>query len=534
MKRLTTIIWGLLFTTSLTATAAYAQNTPSTAPQNSPPSIKSDADGINNTTRMLLRDANGKEIGEVEVVKNEDGRLVLINSSGLTNGLNAVDFSPDLWLVVLLTITCGGLGGVVFELLNLQGNIERPHKPTDDELAAKLAYASRKHVIDLGIWARVIVGAAAAPPAMLFLRPETAFGLLAMSVVAGSAGTAVFRSLQERLLLAVAQQGKVESETPAMKQNTKLDEAIDTFEKLEQKVRKVSVSEPKTTILSFPKGLTLEPKDFNQIWKLLIEANCVENAKVDEAIHALQNLERKVRDVSESPFGTTELRIPSDKTLDSKDFDEVKRRLGEAKGLSETIVTREAQEVSDTAATADSSTTPPLKPYDLNPAAKLDEAINAFAQLKEKLIKTSTRGADTMTLQLSSSNFLEQEDLDKVQKLLSELKGLFSTTRISGSSTSSELPGVEIAAKVNQAADAFEALKNKLMQASNSLVGTTILKFADGTSIQLSDLDKVEKLLCEVKGLQQKIGIPNTSTLLQQPPSEIALSEAAREYHVVR
>jgi hypothetical protein len=79
----------------------------------------------------------------------------------------------------------------------------------------------------------------------------------------------------------------------------------------------VSVSEPKTTILSFPKGLTLEPKDFNQIWKLLIEANCVENAKVDEAIHALQNLERKVRDVSESPFGTTELRIPSDKTLES-------------------------------------------------------------------------------------------------------------------------------------------------------------------------------------------------------------------------
>jgi hypothetical protein len=355
-----------------------------------------------------------------------------------------------------------------------------------------------------------------------------------MSVVAGSAGTAVFRSLQERLLLAVAQQGKVESETPAMKQNTKLDEAIDTFEKLEQKVRKVSVSEPKTTILSFPKGLTLEPKDFNQIWKLLIEANCVENAKVDEAIHALQNLERKVRDISESPFGTTELRIPSDKTLDFKDFDEVKRRLREAKGLSETIVTREAQEVSDTAATADSSTTPPLKPYALNPAAKLDEAINAFAQLKDNLIKASTRGADTMTLHLSSSNFLEQEDLDKVQKLLSELKGLFSTSGISGSSTSSELSGVELATKVNQAADAFEALKNKLMQASNSLVGTTILKFADGTSIQQSDLDKVEKLLCEVKGLQQKIGIPNNSTLLQQPPSEIALSEAAREYHVVR
>lgn len=534
MKRIRTIIWGLLLTTSLIATAAYGQNPPSTSPQNLPPSIKRDADEINKTTRMLLRDAKGKEIGEVEVVKNEDGRLVLINSSGLTNGLNAVDFSPDLWLVVLLTITCGGLGGVVFELLNLQGNIERPHKPTDDELAAKLAYASRKHVIDLGIWARVIVGAAAAPPTMLFLRPETAFGLLAMSIVAGSAGTAVFRSLQERLLLAVAQQGKVEPETLAMKQNNQIDEAIDAFEKLYQKVQKASERKSEEKELKVINGITFNAKEFDRISDLLTEAKSVENTKVDEAITAFEKLYSKVRNVAESPWGTTNLEISSGKTLDSTDFEKVKKLLREAKGLSKTIVTREAQEVSDTAATTDGNMTPQLKVSELKLIPKVDEAINAFAQLKEKLIKASTRGADTMTLHLLSNNCLEQEDLDKVQKLLSELKGLFSTSGISGSNTSSELSGVELATKVNQAADAFEALKNKLMQASNSLVGTTILKFADSTSIQQSDLDKVEKLLCEVKGLQQKMGIPNNSTLLQQAPSEIDRSGAAREYHVVR
>jgi hypothetical protein len=176
MKRLTTTVLGLLLTTSLTATAAYAQTTPSTSPQNSTlSSTKSDADVTSNMTRMVLRDANGKLIGEV--FKDAEGKLFLIKSPRLTDGLNAVDFSSDVLLVVLLTIVFGGLGGFVFELLNLQGNIEKPHKPTDDELAAKLAYASPKYVIDLGVLARIIIGAAAAPPAMLFLRPESAFAL---------------------------------------------------------------------------------------------------------------------------------------------------------------------------------------------------------------------------------------------------------------------------------------------------------------------------------------------------------------------
>jgi hypothetical protein len=238
MKRLTTTVLGLLLTTSLTATAAYAQTTPSTSPQNSTlSSTKSDADVTSNMTRMVLRDANGKLIGEV--FKDAEGKLFLIKSPRLTDGLNAVDLGPDLWLVISLTIFCGGLGGFVFELLNLQGNIEKPHKPSEDDFAAKLAYASPKNVIDLGVWARIIIGAVAAPPTMLFVQPESAFALLAMSIVAGSAGTAVFRSLQERVLLAIAQKEKdsVEPETPAKKQDISLGMALNAFENVEQKCR---------------------------------------------------------------------------------------------------------------------------------------------------------------------------------------------------------------------------------------------------------------------------------------------------------
>lgn len=87
---------------------------------------------------------------------------------------------------------------------------------------------------------------------------------------------------------------------------------------------------------------------------------------------------------------------------------------------------------------------------------------------------------------------------------------------------------------MNQAANAFDDLSNKLIQASQTLVGTTTSKFVDGTSIQQLDLDQVEKLLCEVKGLQQRIATPDSSTPLQQPASEIAASEGVTDYHLVR
>ncbi len=51
------------------------------------------------------------------------------NVTNLTAGLSQGDF----WLVLLVTLIVGAAGGVVYELMILQGNIEKPHKPTPEE-----------------------------------------------------------------------------------------------------------------------------------------------------------------------------------------------------------------------------------------------------------------------------------------------------------------------------------------------------------------------------------------------------------------
>jgi uncharacterized membrane protein YeaQ/YmgE (transglycosylase-associated protein family) len=112
---------------------------------------------------------------------------------------------------------------VVFELLALHGNIELPHKPSDDEFSEKLPYAVSRNVFDLGIVARIIVGAVAAVAALLVLSPRTGFGLVATALIAGSAGTSVLRSLQDRITAALAL-GEV---SQARENGAKAEEVID-------------------------------------------------------------------------------------------------------------------------------------------------------------------------------------------------------------------------------------------------------------------------------------------------------------------
>lgn len=345
MKRIKTIIFGLLLTTSLTTNAAYAQNPSSTSPQNlAPNSTNRDTDITTRTPIRVLKDANGKQIGEVFI--DAKGQLILIKQPGLIDGLNTVDLNSNLLVVVLLTILCGGIGGVVFELLNLQGNIEKPNKPSKDDLAAKLAYANLENVIDLGVWARIIIGATAAPPAMLFLRPETAFGLLAMSVVAGSAGTAIFRSLQERLLLAVTQNDKQEAETQARKQTlklnaqaitSKLEEALKAVEELERFMRKNSESSEDVLKLKFTEQVSLNPKYFCNVWTPLNKAKGIEPTTVEESINAFNRLANEVYTHSKSEKDQQEITIKAGTTLDLQHFIEVKKLLNEAKGAIEAI-----------------------------------------------------------------------------------------------------------------------------------------------------------------------------------------------------
>jgi len=329
MKRLTTIVFGFLLTSSLTATAAYAQNSPPNpiaSPTSSPIQIS--------RKQEVIKDAQGKV-------------LYVIERQGVLKGLDTPNLGDrELWIVLLLTMVAGGFGGFVFELLNLQGNVERKHDPTDDELAAKFAYARPQNVVDLGVRARIIIGMFAAPPAMLFLQPESVFGLIAMSVVAGSAGTGVFRALQDRLLIAVAQNEKEQAETKVRTETLKLNakfitpklsKAIEEVEKLENYMRKKSESLKDPYKLTFHEGVSLDPAYFSNVWKPLNEAKGIEAKTVEPLINAFKALEQEVYDKSESQKDTSEITLPKDKTVDLEYFSQVKKLLNEAKGAIEAI-----------------------------------------------------------------------------------------------------------------------------------------------------------------------------------------------------
>lgn len=182
-----------------------------------------------------------------------------LNIGDLADGLDR-----KLGLVLLLTFVMGGLGGFVYELLILQGNIEWPHTPDPDEITDKLPYAIPKHLYDLGIFARVFIGGAAAWAALLVLSPSTTTTLLATSLVAGSAGTSVFRSIQDRLLAALAQKDAADK---AVQINKMKDVNTQALAKLSNLKSAAAPSAPGA------KGLTgVGIDDLDEIEKLLSEA----------------------------------------------------------------------------------------------------------------------------------------------------------------------------------------------------------------------------------------------------------------------
>lgn len=328
MKRITTIFFGLLLTSSLTATAAYAQNTPS-------PTLSPTLNPVQFARKQ-------------EVIKDAQGNvLYVMERQGVLKGLDTTNLGDrELWIVLLVTMIAGGFGGVVFELLNLQGNVEWPHKPSDDELATKLAYALPKNVIDLGFLARVIIGMTAAPPAILYLQPGSVFALVAMSVVAGSAGTGFFRTLQERLLLAVAQKEKEQAETEvrtqALKRNAKsikpkLKEALEEFEKLENEIRTKSESLKDPYKLTFSEEVSLDPTYFSNVWKPLNEAKGIDAKTVEPLTNAFKGLEQKLYDISKSEKNTPEITLLKGKIVELQYFTQVKKLLSEAIGTIEAV-----------------------------------------------------------------------------------------------------------------------------------------------------------------------------------------------------
>ncbi len=154
-----------------------------------------------------------------------------MNPSAIVAGLN-----PDFWRMLLAVLVCGAVGGLVYELIILQGNVEWPHKLTKGE-PVENPLAISKFMIDLGTLARIVIGATAAVAALLVLSPSTAFGLVATALVAGSEGTSIFRSMQDRFLAVVAKKDAIETKNVSRGQDAKIKEAWAAMTALKKKYK---------------------------------------------------------------------------------------------------------------------------------------------------------------------------------------------------------------------------------------------------------------------------------------------------------
>ncbi|WP_445249442.1 hypothetical protein [Microcoleus sp. OTE_8_concoct_300] len=305
MKRIKCILIGLFLASSIGVTDAYAQSD-KPSPQASPP------------------------LGSTQVDQTDwDVEKILISKS-LDN--------PKFYVVLLVMLIAGGVGGIVFELLNLQGNIERPHAPTEDDFAAELAYATPPNVIDLGIFARIIIGACAAVPAMAYIEPKTVLTLLAMSLLAGSTGTAVFRSLQDRFLIAITQQEASEKKRKIKRKNNiaKIDKALAAVETLQKEVETKSESPEGTTDLIIPEGtvLVLDRSRFEEVRKVILQVTGV-NTEKEKAVAALEKLEEVLIKYSVKQQGTNDLKFTKNTSINCDLFGNVKDCLSQAKGANE-------------------------------------------------------------------------------------------------------------------------------------------------------------------------------------------------------
>lgn len=359
MKNKGIFIFCLILSTSLTTTAAYSQSLAPISSSNSQPSPTNTIlarDTNSNTDEILLRDSSGNVVviltrnDNRTVIRDANGNVLYdeVKSEGLSRALTTNHLlDPELWFTFFLSALFGAIGGFVFELLNLQGNYEKKHDPTEDELAAKFAYASAKNVVDLGVLARLIIGAAAAPPAIVLLRPvidNSAFALLALSVVAGSSGTAVFRSLQDRLLVGIAQKERDEAKAVAKLQEfelnasliqPKLEQATAAFNKIDKTIKEGgNITPDDPTKLTFNNQLVLDPKDFEDVWKPLNEAKAM-NAPLDDVINAFAELKKEVYRLAAANDRDSKpvIIIRTGGSLGIESLDKVKKLLNEANGI---------------------------------------------------------------------------------------------------------------------------------------------------------------------------------------------------------
>ncbi|HEV7666123.1 MAG TPA: hypothetical protein VGQ62_21500 [Chloroflexota bacterium] len=140
-----------------------------------------------------------------------------LNAFGVTSDLKTLDMArslvdPNLWLCLGIVALFGAVGGVVAELLSLHGNIELPHRGRHGGGAKRTHLADPRYEIDLGIFSRLILGSTAALALLALYVPTSPTALIVYALIAGSAGTGVFRLAQGRIL-GKAQKDKDEAQS---------------------------------------------------------------------------------------------------------------------------------------------------------------------------------------------------------------------------------------------------------------------------------------------------------------------------------
>lgn len=193
----------------LTIGAAWAQSTGSEAPK------PSTAASVSSTVAISTSNTAASPV-QTSAPTNKGPDFVAMGA----------DFrNPKFWQALLVALVAGGLGGLIYELLILQGQIELPHKTTAEEAVQATQVAIWKFTFDLGIFSRIIIGSFAAVAVLWVLAPPSGFALLAVSLIAGSAGSSIFRSLEDRLLAVVSQKNAAETRKKADTLNEKVEAA---------------------------------------------------------------------------------------------------------------------------------------------------------------------------------------------------------------------------------------------------------------------------------------------------------------------
>lgn len=157
----------------------------------------------------------------------------------------------SLWMMLGLAFVFGAAGGLIYELLTLHGNVERAHRPSDDEFQEPLLHALPGHLYDLGVWARMIIGGLAAVASLWLLEPENAAKFVAGSLVAGSAGIAVFRSLGDRVVAALAAQTTAQVRAGASTLVSEIDRLNAAIKQVEEKLMAGGATSPGERLLRF-------------------------------------------------------------------------------------------------------------------------------------------------------------------------------------------------------------------------------------------------------------------------------------------